>query len=123
MHRWFANKSCPGDWLYSRHGEIARITTERLQADKKGGCEEMGCPYWKNGKCTKTTPNAPTIKVGDLVKITGTKYYGGETIPDWVRSQYWYVYEIRGDRAVINRNQKGGCAIMSPINVKYLKKV
>lgn len=124
VHRWFANKSCPGDYLYNKHSEIARITTARLQADKKeGGCEDMGCPYWKNGKCTKTTPNAPTIKVGDLVKITGTKYYGGETIPDWVRSQYWYVYEIRGDRAVINRNQKGGCAIMSPINVKYLKKV
>lgn len=23
VHRWFANKSCPGDYLYSRHGEIA----------------------------------------------------------------------------------------------------
>lgn len=22
-HRWFANKSCPGDWLYSRYGELA----------------------------------------------------------------------------------------------------
>ena len=23
VHRWFANKSCPGDWLYSRLGELA----------------------------------------------------------------------------------------------------
>lgn len=23
VHRWFASKSCPGDWLYSRHGQIA----------------------------------------------------------------------------------------------------
>lgn len=23
VHRWFANKSCPGEWLYSRHGQIA----------------------------------------------------------------------------------------------------
>lgn len=22
-HRWFANKSCPGDWLYSRYGELS----------------------------------------------------------------------------------------------------
>ncbi|MEG1562552.1 MAG: N-acetylmuramoyl-L-alanine amidase [Bacteroides sp.] len=22
-HRWFANKSCPGDWLYSRYGDLA----------------------------------------------------------------------------------------------------
>ena len=28
VHRWFANKSCPGDWLYSRLGEVAeRVTT------------------------------------------------------------------------------------------------
>lgn len=27
-HRWFANKSCPGDWLYSRYGDLAnRINT------------------------------------------------------------------------------------------------
>ncbi len=29
-HRWFANKSCPGDWLYSRLGEIADEVTKRL---------------------------------------------------------------------------------------------
>ncbi|MCC8079512.1 MAG: N-acetylmuramoyl-L-alanine amidase [Oscillospiraceae bacterium] len=23
VHRWFAAKACPGDWLYSRHGQIA----------------------------------------------------------------------------------------------------
>jgi flagellum-specific peptidoglycan hydrolase FlgJ len=28
VHRWFANKSCPGDWLYSRLSEVAsRVTT------------------------------------------------------------------------------------------------
>ena len=123
VHRWFANKSCPGDWLYSRHCEIARITTERLQADKKGGCEEMGCPYWKNGRCTKTVNTTEKIKVGDLVKITGNKYWGGETIPQWVKNQYWYVYDISGNRAVINKNKAGTNAIMSPMDIKYLKKV
>ena len=28
VHRWFENKSCPGDWLYSRLGDVAeRVTT------------------------------------------------------------------------------------------------
>lgn len=28
VHRWFANKSCPGDWLYNRLGDLAaRVTT------------------------------------------------------------------------------------------------
>ena len=30
VHRWFANKSCPGEWLYSRHGQIANLVNERL---------------------------------------------------------------------------------------------
>ena len=29
VHKWFANKSCPGNWLYSRLGELAtKVTTE-----------------------------------------------------------------------------------------------
>lgn len=29
-HRWFANKACPGDWLYSRFGQLAAEVTKRL---------------------------------------------------------------------------------------------
>lgn len=30
VHRWFANKSCPGDWLYSRLGNLAKTVTAQL---------------------------------------------------------------------------------------------
>lgn len=30
VHRWFANKACPGDYLYNRHGEIATEVNRRL---------------------------------------------------------------------------------------------
>ena len=30
VHRWFANKSCPGDWLYSRLGDLASKVTAQL---------------------------------------------------------------------------------------------
>ena len=30
VHRWFENKECPGEYLYSRHGEIARLVNQRL---------------------------------------------------------------------------------------------
>lgn len=30
VHRWFANKSCPGDWMYSRMGDLADAVTKRL---------------------------------------------------------------------------------------------
>lgn len=30
VHRWFANKSCPGDWLYERLGDLAARVTANL---------------------------------------------------------------------------------------------
>lgn len=30
VHRWFDNKSCPGDWLYSRLGDLANKVTSAL---------------------------------------------------------------------------------------------
>ena len=30
VHRWFANKSCPGDWLYERLGDLAAKVTAGL---------------------------------------------------------------------------------------------
>lgn len=30
VHRWFANKSCPGDYLYNLHDEIAAEVNKRL---------------------------------------------------------------------------------------------
>lgn len=31
VHRWFENKSCPGDWMYVRMGDLANKVTARLQ--------------------------------------------------------------------------------------------
>lgn len=39
VHRWFANKSCPGDWLYSRLGKLAEEVTAQL-----AGTEQNDAP-------------------------------------------------------------------------------
>lgn len=39
VHRWFARKSCPGDWLYSRLGDLAGQVTAKL-----GGAETTAAP-------------------------------------------------------------------------------
>lgn len=33
VHRWFAAKACPGDWLYERHGQIAEAVNARLNGE------------------------------------------------------------------------------------------
>ncbi|MBM6976833.1 N-acetylmuramoyl-L-alanine amidase [Intestinimonas butyriciproducens] len=30
VHRWFANKSCPGNWMYARMGDLAEKVTAQL---------------------------------------------------------------------------------------------
>lgn len=35
VHRWFAATACPGDYLYSRMGELARAVNARLGAEKE----------------------------------------------------------------------------------------
>lgn len=34
VHRWFANKSCPGDWLYQHHGQIAADVNRLLEEEE-----------------------------------------------------------------------------------------
>ena len=60
VHRWFANKSCPGNWLYSRLGKLAAEVTKQLggsSAPKKG----------LQASALKNLSNADVIKkVGSL---------------------------------------------------------
>lgn len=43
VHRWFANKSCPGDWLYNRLGDLAARVTANL--NPSSGSEQSGVLY------------------------------------------------------------------------------
>ena len=44
VHRWFANKSCPGDWMYERMGDLANKVNAKLGS----------------GTVTTPTPTSPT---------------------------------------------------------------
>lgn len=34
VHRWFSNKSCPGDWLFDKLGDLAKKVTDALDEEK-----------------------------------------------------------------------------------------
>ena len=36
VHRWFANKSCPGSWMYTRMGDLAEKVTAHLGGSSGG---------------------------------------------------------------------------------------
>ncbi|MBR2858946.1 MAG: N-acetylmuramoyl-L-alanine amidase, partial [Alistipes sp.] len=112
VHRWFANKSCPGDYLYNLHSQIAKEINARL-----GIKVDVVAPDPVIG----TT--ALAFEAGKVVKITGTKYYGGKAVPSWVLKKNWVVHSAAGDRVVVNKSEDGKHAIMSPFKACDLQLV
>ena len=64
VHRDYANKSCPGTYLYERHGKIADEVNKRL-----GSYEES------TAGTTDAQASSQTLTVGTEVNFTGTKHY------------------------------------------------
>lgn len=110
VHRWFANKSCPGEYLYCRHAQIAAEVNARLaEGVIKPGVQKP-----------KPAP-AANIKVGDLVSITpNAVWYNGSDIPNWVCKKKWLVKSVAGDRVVLGKSEDGKHNVNSPICNKYL---
>lgn len=118
VHRWFANKSCPGEYLYSRHGQIASEVNARLN---KNGGSEAATPTKPVESKPSNSVTTGSIKAGDKVSInSGATYYNGGEIPSWVSNKQWIVKEVEGARAVIDKSVDGKNSICSPINIKYL---
>ncbi len=80
VHRDYANKSCPGQYLYDRHGEIAAAVNARLS----------------EGTEPEVKPDTPAVTIveGSLVKFkdSATKYNPTSvTIPNWVKKDYNHI--------------------------------
>lgn len=69
VHRDYAAKACPGDYLYNRHGEIAAEVNRRL------GTSDGSQPSTGDN----TGAAAADIKVGDVVEFTGSRHYVSAT--------------------------------------------
>ena len=63
VHRWFANKSCPGDWLYARLGDMASKVTAALG---EIGSSSEGT---QASVFTGLTEAQAAAKIGELCKV------------------------------------------------------
>ena len=63
VHRDYANKSCPGDYLYNRHGQIADEVNKRLGS------------YVEPAPEKETDKGDAGLAVGTEVNFTGTRHY------------------------------------------------
>ena len=83
VHRWFANKSCPGEWLYSRLGDLAAKVTTAL-------CEKEDKPA--PAPATETAPNSFALGSTVAIKSSAERYNPNSAIiPDWVKTDYNHI--------------------------------
>ena len=64
VHRDYANKACPGDYLYNRHGEIAAEVNRRLGASAERPAENKPA----------TGEVIHTVKAGETLSKIAQKY-------------------------------------------------
>lgn len=67
-HRWFANKSCPGDYVYSRLGQIADEVNKRL-----GSSSQSSSPSSSTTSPSSSTGVTYTVVKGDTLSGIGAK--------------------------------------------------
>lgn len=86
-----------------RKGEVYTIVEESNGWGKlKSGAGWISLEYTsRNGASTPVNKPTQTLKVGSNVKIVGSKYATGQSIPSWVRNNVYTVQQLKGDRALI----------------------
>ena len=77
VHRWFANKSCPGDWLMARMDKLAKSVTDKLLGlQYRAYVQGIGYMSWaSNGEVAGTTGQGKrmeAIQFSKDSKITAT---------------------------------------------------
>lgn len=97
VHRWFANKACPGDWLYSRLGDVATQVTKRLGGSTTSGTTTNTSKPSTSSSTSTSTSGAVYQVTTDVLNIragAGTTYKITGTITD--KGRYTVVQEVNG---------------------------
>lgn len=87
VHRWFANKACPGEYLYTRHGEIAMAVTEKLKEEADMTAKEVQQMIDTAVTAAVQGVSASMVELGKQLRaeLTPKVYKTPEDVPDWGR--------------------------------------
>lgn len=107
VHRWFAAKACPGNYLYERHGAIADAVNKRLA----GGSTGTTVPAPPSAAAPKTYLVRVTANELNIRKGPGTNYGTNGSIKD--KGAYTIVDESAGPGAKMWGKLKSGAGWIS----------
>ena len=117
VHRWFAAKSCPGNWMYARMGDLASKVTTRLGGESTtplnagSGTNSAETPAAASNTNYPTVPFTVDVLVSDLNirkspngdktgQVTGKgKFTITQVVNDWgkLKSGAGYIYLKNGE--------------------------
>lgn len=91
VHLWFANKACPGDYLYNLHSQIANEVNLILEKNK----EELSVTQYEELKNLIVSQNKKIEELEKKVNKVMPVYYDRvENCPDWSKSYVAKAIEI-----------------------------
>lgn len=94
VHRWFANKSCPGDWLIGKMDDYVAKVNSRINSEVK--------------PVSNKVDTQKQLVDGDVITLkTGSTYWDGKAIPSWVFKSTLY-YRGKNNNGIIFSTLKTG---------------
>lgn len=114
VHRWFAAKECPGQYLLDRHLEIAIEINRRINYDDHEG------PYAVSGTYTVRTGDTLWalsrkwgVSVDDIIDANNDRYPGiGDTLlAGWIITMPGNTYTVQKGDTLWSLSRKWGCSV------------
>lgn len=110
------------------------MTVTNLRIALQEGSDNTAYATWEFKNTTPPTPGGGgggggstgggTVKVGAIVKVkSGSTWYNGVGIAPFVFNDEWVVYEVKGDRVLLNWNKSHTNQILSPIHINNIQVV
>ena len=116
-HRWFANKSCPGNWLYARLGDLASEVTAKLGGGNDGTTELGQKNYYR---VRKTWEDAAS-QLGAYTVLENARQmadkHPGYSVFDWNGKA---VYKAGGSAGAGSGMTNADCPFMVRVSVPDL---
>lgn len=107
-HRDFASKNCPHRTSMKAFKNLVSLALQGKLYDNTPVTEDGATttatskPAQNNSKPAESTPaTAGSVAVGSKVKVTGSKYATGQTVPSWVKNNTYTVSSVSGSKCLL----------------------
>ena len=102
-HRDFASKNCPHRTSMKAFKNLVSLALQNKLYENTPVTEDASTTTASSNKTqsSSNTSSTGSIAVGSKVKVTGSKYATGQTIPSWVKNNTYTVSSVSGSKCLL----------------------